>query len=157
MELSELKKIITACNTIDEIKTTMFNELKKEIKSNKNVDEIKQLKNALKGIIQVASFQIKKILIENPPEPKPISRSSIDRIAKFINEEIFPRSEKEIKTSVLYDRYKKWNKKDPESTKKTYTKNKFYKILKLGKRVTFKHALTGDYFIFELNEVKYDK
>jgi hypothetical protein len=135
------------------MESTNFDDLKEEIKGCKTIEEINRMVYVINALNVLVKRRKKKILLDNPPEkePKPISRASIDHIAKFLNEEIFPRTEREIKRSVLYERYTKWNKKDPNNTRKTYSKNKFYRILKLGKRVQFKHTITGDYFVFELD------
>ena len=133
----------------------LYEELKKQIAECKTLSDLQEIRDNLNKALPIVRRRIDKAKSEllAKEKIKPISKSSMNRVAKFVTEEIFPGTEQEIKTSILYDRYKKWNRKDLESTKKTYSKNKFYKILKLGKRVQFKHTITGDYFIFELDKV----
>jgi len=138
------------------MESTNFDDMKEEIKDCKTLEEINRMNHVVNEFSALIRRRKKKILLENPPikETKPISKSSINRVAKFLNEVIFSGTEREIKTVVLYDIYKKWNREDPNEIKNRLSKNKFYRILKLGKRVQFKHTITGDYFIFDLDKEK---
>lgn len=129
----------------------LFKELKNEIKALRTAKELKGVKTKIKSLNILINRKIKEIIIENPSENTKIpTMASINRIAQFLNETIFSKNIKEIKTVLLYKTYKEWNKKDQD--RKTYGKQKFYSILKLGKRVEFKHTIDGDYFVF-----KYEK
>ena len=138
------------------MESTNFDDMKEEIKDCKTLEEINRMSYVVNELNILVKRRKKKLLLENHIEikPKTVSRSSMNIIAKFLNEEIFPGNKQELKTSVLYDRYKKWNRQDPNEKRDRYSKNKFYRILKLGRRIHFKHTITGDYFIFDLDKEK---
>lgn len=129
----------------------VFDNLKNEIRECKSLSELKGFENIFKNMTAFTKRYIDKMKKENPAEcvRKP-SLTSINRIAQFLNETIFPKNIKEIKTKELYEHYVKWCKTDPN--RKVYGKYKFYAIMKLGRTVSFKHCLTGDYFIFAQNK-----
>ena len=139
-----------------------WNRIVKYISESELVEDVEEIQKEIEEISELTKNRIIEILSRNKSlveiKKEMVSNSLSDSffpyndISNFLDREIFTDERSEYKANELYLQYKFYC--DDYERTQPIGKNKFYSILKLGKRIKFQHRIDGDYFIFELDNEK---
>jgi len=132
-----------------------WNRITKYISESELVEDVEEIQREIEEVSKLAKDRIKDIILRaaylKEMKNDAMNDSFFPRndIGRFLDAEIFPNNQSEYKALDLYNNYNTWCNSNERT--RPIRRNKFYEVLKSGKRVKFEHRSYGDYFVFTLD------